>query len=89
MNLLINAQLPSDTLEVLSSVWKYVVTSKVALFCWMVFLDRLSTKDNLSIRNVVVDNCRYTFCENCEGSVLHFFYQCPFSKAVWKNVATW
>lgn len=89
MDLLNSTQLPSETLEVLSVVWKSVVLSKVALFCWRVFLDRLPTKDNLTIRNVVVDNCWCPLCESCEEYVLHIFYQCPFSKAIWKHVATW
>jgi len=37
----------------MSSFWHQDVTSKVVLFAWRLFHDRLPTKDNLSRRRVI------------------------------------
>lgn len=54
MSLMNHTHLGSDILEVLSDVWKIPVPSKVVVFCWRFFVNRLPTKENLIRRNVAI-----------------------------------
>lgn len=89
MNLLDHSPLSRDVVDVLSILWKAVVPSKVVLFCWRLFLDRLPTKDNLIRRSVVITNSHCSLCDTHEESATRIFFHCDFSKAVWKEVLCW
>jgi len=52
----LTAQLLTDTLVPVSSLWHKDVSLKVVLFAWRLFRDRLSTKDNLFHRGVIDHN---------------------------------
>lgn len=81
--------LSSDLLEVLSVVWKIPVSSKVAVFCWRCFLNRLPTKDNLIRRNATINNMRCGLREGFDETLHHIFFHCHFAKAIWKDVLRW
>jgi hypothetical protein len=52
----LTAQIPTDTLVPVASLWHKDIPLKVVLFAWHLFRDRLPTKDNLFRRGVIDQN---------------------------------
>lgn len=61
--------------EVFHNLWKNLAPSKVVAFAWKVLLNRVPTKDNLALRNVLPPE-ESTLCPMCNGaeeSAIHLF----------------
>jgi hypothetical protein len=85
------AVLDSEMLEVLKSLWKNDLPSKVLVFGWRLLLQRLPTRRALHHRGILHNQQALScvFCshhlEDCE----HLFFDCSFIKGVWNLVFQW
>lgn len=61
--------------------WNCKAPTKILAFPWQVILDRLPTKSNLALRNVLQgeDNSSCCFCDDVLESAGHLFLSCNFS----------
>jgi hypothetical protein len=77
--------------RVFDDMWKSSAPSKVVAFGWHMFLNRIPTRDNLALRNVlpleVSPLC--VMCNLKEESVLHLFLHCEVACAVWSKLMAW
>lgn len=79
----------------LTEAWNKFVLLKVATLIWRLLHDRMSSKDNLHMQEVLNDN-QFEFSYVCGliESVYHIFFECDFSFQVcfktlrWLNVST-
>jgi hypothetical protein len=77
--------------RVFSSLWKSSAPSKVIAFFWKLFLNRVPTRDNLSLRNVLPVEAPNS-CVLCDRDVetdRHLFRHCEMATEVWREVMRW
>lgn len=76
---------------IFKNFWISCVPSKVLAFSWQLLLDRLPSRVNLFIRQVILDpsQCVCVLCGLEQKSALHLFLLCPFTRRVWDYVYTW
>ncbi|GJU32844.1 reverse transcriptase zinc-binding domain-containing protein, partial [Tanacetum coccineum] len=68
-------------------VWYSQCIPKQSFILWLAIQDRLTTQDKLRRwGNQAVNRC--CLCLNDLEDLKHLFFQCPFSKAVWRKVLT-
>jgi hypothetical protein len=68
----------------LAAIWKIQIPGRVHVFLWLLFQNRLLTRDNLAKRRHVHDlSC--LFCDDPETSV-HSFFDCVVATQTWKMV---
>ncbi|KAI5440932.1 hypothetical protein KIW84_010413 [Lathyrus oleraceus] len=84
-------ELDSDLKSALSFLWKMSIPLKVKIFGWRLFLDRLPTRSNLAIRNVInnIHDKVCVFCFRFDKDINHLFVSCPRILLVWKNIGKW
>ena len=77
--------------KVFQELWIIPAPSKVVAFGWRVFLNRISTKVNLTLRNVLPPDgsSRCVMCDMCEETSLHLFLHCDLACAVWFKLMRW
>lgn len=63
-------------------LWKLKVTPKLHLFLWLVWWDRLPTKNLLHLRNIVQDN-ECPCCKDESENTLHVLRDCVRAEKVW------
>jgi hypothetical protein len=77
--------------RVFANLWKCPAPSKVVAFAWKALLNRVPTKANLLVRNVlhpdVSINC--VLCNEAAESTNHLFLHCNFASLVWSRLMTW
>ncbi|GJU65070.1 RNA-directed DNA polymerase, eukaryota, reverse transcriptase zinc-binding domain protein [Tanacetum coccineum] len=69
--------------------WNKLVSKKVNVFVWRVFLGRLSVRVELDKRGIDMD---YLLCPHCEDgveSIDHAFILCNMASSVWSKVFNW
>ncbi|XP_058727077.1 uncharacterized protein LOC131598499 [Vicia villosa] len=74
-----------------SLVWRSWIPSKVKIFAWRLFKDRLATKEQLAKRGIIElnDNVGCGFgCNSLENSQ-HLFLFCQIAAGVWGAVYQW
>ena len=69
--------------EVWCVIWKAVVAPKVKLFAWRLIQGFIPVWSILISRGIQVHNC-CCMCASCGETVWHVFFDCKFSKEVWK-----
>jgi hypothetical protein len=71
-------------------IWKSGAPSKVCAMAWQLFLDRIPTREILSVRGVILpaDAC-CPFCVNVIESSVHIFLHCRIAAAIWYRLARW
>lgn len=78
--------LPEDV--VLKAIWKSKCLPKLRVFAWLLFLDRLNTKDLMQRKNWQIEGGPH--CVLCNLSQLetrdHLFFGCPFASSCWGAV---
>lgn len=73
-----------------SRAWHKAVPSKVSCFAWIVFQNRVATKDNLYKRGVIDHGSIWCVGEcGAEESVPHFFLECPVFAGTWYMISKW
>ncbi|XP_071700537.1 uncharacterized protein [Rutidosis leptorrhynchoides] len=65
-------------------IWYPQANPKHAFILWLAKLDRLSTQDKL-MKWFPTKSFKCGLCGVCEDSVQHLFFECSFSKNVWKE----
>ncbi|GJY65385.1 RNA-directed DNA polymerase, eukaryota, partial [Tanacetum coccineum] len=63
--------------------WINVLPIKVNVFAWKVFLDKLPTRSNLSLRGVDIPSINCPICNLAVESSSHIFFSCPVARKVW------
>ena len=70
---------------IFAKLWKSKCTPRLKFFAWLMFVDRLNTKNMLSRRHFNVQP--HTWCvlctSNTEEDLYHLFFSCPFASACW------
>ncbi|CAL1356777.1 unnamed protein product [Linum trigynum] len=66
-------------------VWQNLIPSKICIFLWLVYHNRLLTLDNLKKRGYHLPN-RCSLCKKQEESANHMFVFCEFSRQVWNRL---
>jgi len=63
----------------------------VVAFSWKLFLNRVPTKDNLLLRNVlpVEDSLSCALCGREGETAIHLFVHCKVATDVWLEVMRW
>ncbi|GJR05897.1 RNA-directed DNA polymerase, eukaryota [Tanacetum coccineum] len=69
--------------------WVNVVPIKVNIFAWKLALDRLPTRANLALRDVVSDPLLCPICESHVEDSSHLFFNCSLAKDVMSLVCHW
>lgn len=70
-------------------IWKAKVTKKLKNFMWLIFKDRLNSRNLLRRRNYKIEGEDYkcVLCNlNLEETTYHLFFECPFSTSCWNFV---
>lgn len=73
------------------NLWKNPAPSKVVAFAWKALLNRVPTKANLALRNVLGPE-ESTLCPMCNGaeeSSIHLFLLCQLAYKVWYKLMWW
>lgn len=66
------------------TVWKLVVPPRIHVFLWLLFHNKIMTRDNLNKRNMKKpEEC--VFCL-CKESVQHLFFECIVAKNIWNTL---
>jgi hypothetical protein len=65
-------------------MWKSRCQQKHRVFFWLLLMDRLSTRNILRRRNMILETYDCEFCINQqEESTQHLFWDCPFAQQCW------
>ncbi|RHN43032.1 putative reverse transcriptase zinc-binding domain-containing protein [Medicago truncatula] len=74
--------------RVFNKLWKSLALSKVVAFAWKALLNRVLTKDNLTLRNVLhpEESTVCVMCDTREESSIHLFLHCKVASEVWSWV---
>jgi hypothetical protein len=78
--------------EIFSKLWTSPAPSKVLVFSWQLFYDRIPTKENLTRRGVLQqplggDNC--VWCNHNLETANHLFLHCKTAHLVWYDIFKW
>jgi hypothetical protein len=83
--------LSSYEMKIFSKIWESPAPSKIVVFSWQLFHNRLPTKDNIYRRGVleleVGVNC--VWCVSNPESAKHLFVHCKFVHRVWYEIFKW
>ncbi|XP_057803670.1 uncharacterized protein LOC131019001 [Salvia miltiorrhiza] len=74
-----------------AKVWQICAPQKVKVTAWRIFRNRLPTCDNLSKRNISLDDVEI-MCNACcqeKESADHLFRSCPKTEMIWNEVQKW
>ena len=66
-------------------IWSPFVVPKHAIIAWMAILNRLPTKDRLRRWGLVMDG-ECPLCKHEQETRNHLFFECSYSKAIWKMI---
>jgi len=77
--------------QVFSLIWKSPTPSKVVAFSWSLLLDRIPTRVNLAIHNILEPDSSLlcVLCERHVESSTHLFLHCNVSALIWCGVLNW
>ncbi|XP_058771314.1 uncharacterized protein LOC131644746 [Vicia villosa] len=81
----------ANKLAAINWVLDSAVSSKIKVFGWRFFLNRLPSKDQLVRRNVLHRE-EDKMCVMCSGDyedLAHLCFLCPFAKNMWNSIGTW
>lgn len=66
-------------------IWKNHAPPRVNFFGWLLVQERIQSRDNLSLKNIVDDSC-CEICQATEETADHIVAHCPFAQEFWKHV---
>ncbi|CAI8590011.1 unnamed protein product [Vicia faba] len=80
-----------NRLAAIKRFWRTEIPSKIKIFRWRIMLNRLSSKDQLAKRSIIVSDqdkvC--VFCSADFEDLEHLFFKCSFFKRVWDSIYMW
>jgi len=76
---------------VFRDIWKSPTPSKVVVFSWKLLHDRIPTRRNLALRNVLPPEVLMSrvLCEGSEESSIHLFLNCRVASKLWEHLMRW
>ncbi|XP_058741606.1 uncharacterized protein LOC131613991 [Vicia villosa] len=77
--------------KVLGLVWKAAVPFRFKAFAWRVIINRLPSKDMLSIRGVFFESSdrMCVYCKEEEETLHHILFGCRIAKEIWRFILGW
>jgi hypothetical protein len=77
--------------RVFRKIWKSPALSRVVALSWKLLYDRIPTKVNLAVRNVLpMEASRLcALCERVDESSTHLFLHCDIAGRVWQGIMRW
>ncbi|GJW73088.1 RNA-directed DNA polymerase, eukaryota [Tanacetum coccineum] len=69
--------------------WVKLVPIKINIFAWRLFLDKLPTRLNISLRGVEISSILFPICNASVESSSHLLFSCPFAHQVRSKVFRW
>ena len=69
--------------------WRIKIPSKIAVFVWRLFRDRLPTRKNLQRRQVQITDMSCPFCRSVEEETSHLFIHCIKIQPIWWETMSW
>ncbi|KAL5164919.1 putative ribonuclease H protein [Glycine soja] len=88
-NLIKAEQILEDQDSGFHQLWDLKVPPKVLSFAWRLLWDRLPTKDNLSRRQIQLDNDLCPLCQTQPETASHLFFTCDKVLPLWWEFFTW
>lgn len=85
-NLIDDSLLP---MEDVPTRWVKLIPIKINIFAWRVFLDKLPTRLNISLRGVEIPSILCPICNASVESSSHLLFTCPFARQVRSKVLRW
>jgi hypothetical protein len=77
----------NDVSPIFQWMWKSCVMGRHKIFFWLLLRGRLNTRELLKRKNMELDDYNCVLCrEGVEESLMHLFFECPFSKWCWRLV---
>lgn len=68
-------------------MWAGDNLGKHKFFFWLLLKDRLNTRETLRRKNMHLSSYTCAICTtNTEGTLMHLFFECPFSQACWNSI---
>jgi exonuclease III len=77
--------------KIFSSIWDSPAPSKVVAFSWQLLHNRIPTKDNLHLREILTQamGSRCVWCDHPLESANHLFLFCKVAHVVWYEIFRW
>ncbi|GJV71332.1 RNA-directed DNA polymerase, eukaryota, reverse transcriptase zinc-binding domain protein [Tanacetum coccineum] len=69
--------------------WVKIIPIKVNIHAWKVFLDKIPTRLNLSLRGMDIPSILCPLCNSAAESTSHIFFSCPLARQVWNKFLRW
>ena len=89
--LLMEVDFCSSKEAVFEVLWRSPAPSKVVAFSWTLLLDRIPTRANLAIRNILEPDSSL-LCVLCDRTVetsSHLFLHCDVAYMIWRRILDW
>jgi hypothetical protein len=67
-------------------LWSSSNLGKHKFFFWLLLRDRLNTRNHLRRKNMELEDYNYVLYSSCEETLLHLFFECPFSQDCWNSI---
>nr|GEU91876.1 RNA-directed DNA polymerase, eukaryota [Tanacetum cinerariifolium] len=75
--------------ECTATRWLKCIPLKINIFAWRVYLDKLPTRANISLRGIDIPNIMCPICNSSLESTNHLFFSCKLAKDLLKKVTRW
>ncbi|GKD60969.1 RNA-directed DNA polymerase, eukaryota [Tanacetum coccineum] len=72
--------------ECTATRWLKCIPLKINIFSWRVYLDKLPTRANISLRGIDIPNIMCPICNSSMESTNHLFFSCTLAKDLLKKV---
>ncbi|GJR28996.1 RNA-directed DNA polymerase, eukaryota, reverse transcriptase zinc-binding domain protein [Tanacetum coccineum] len=69
--------------------WAKIIPIKVNIHAWKVFLDKIPTRLNLSLRGMDIPSILCPLCNSAAESTSHIFFSCSLARQVWNKFLRW
>ncbi|GJR68317.1 RNA-directed DNA polymerase, eukaryota, reverse transcriptase zinc-binding domain protein [Tanacetum coccineum] len=69
--------------------WIKVIPIKVNVLAWKVYLDKMPTRLNLSLRGVDIHSITCPICNLAVETTSHIFFSCSLACQVWRKILLW
>ena len=86
---ILKGEFEGDHPQLFNSFWRIKALPLAHFVAWMVLENKISTKDNLVRREVVVERILCCFCRKKKENLFHLFFGCKFAWLVWNLCYAW
>ncbi|GKE78968.1 RNA-directed DNA polymerase, eukaryota, partial [Tanacetum coccineum] len=75
--------------EKIATRWVKVMLIKINVFVWIIRLDKLLTRLNLSLKGIDISTIACPLCHASVESGSHIFFSCPMARHLWRKLMHW